>query len=108
MRRQPRSPKARLLLDRLDDRLLPSVSLVKDINFLPETNGSSPQEFTEVNGTLFFQANDVVHGRELWMSNGTSTGTVLVRDIMPGAYGSQLQNFTNFGGTLYFTANDGV
>jgi hypothetical protein len=43
--------------------------MVKDIN---STIDSFPGEFTNVNGTLFFEANDGVHGVELWKSDGTA------------------------------------
>jgi ELWxxDGT repeat protein len=36
-----------------------------------------------VDGTLFFRANDFTHGYELWRSDGTRSGTRLVRDIDP-------------------------
>lgn len=36
-----------------------------------------------MNGVLFFKANDGVHGGELWKSNGTEAGTVMVKDIDP-------------------------
>ena len=38
--------------------------------------------------TLFFPANDGADGRELWKSDGTEAGTVLVKDISSGADGS--------------------
>jgi ELWxxDGT repeat protein len=60
-----------------------------------------------VNGTLFFAANDGTHGAELWQSNGTAAGTVMVADINPGAAGSYPFNLTNANGTLLFSANDG-
>ncbi|MCP4099701.1 MAG: hypothetical protein GY748_26070, partial [Planctomycetaceae bacterium] len=51
------------------------VSLVKDIN----TRGdSSPSYLTNVNGTLFFGADDGTNGWELWKSDGTTADTVMV------------------------------
>jgi ELWxxDGT repeat protein len=46
------------------------------------------QTFPILNGTVFFRANDGVHGDELWKSNGTSAGTMLLRDTTPGTSGS--------------------
>jgi ELWxxDGT repeat protein len=61
-----------------------------------------------VGGTLFFSATDGSHGYQLWQSNGTSAGTLLVADINPTPYGgSNPQNLTNVGGTLFFRATDG-
>ena len=42
-----------------------------------------PSSLTGVGGTLFFTADDGIHGRELWKSDGTKAGTVLVKDIDP-------------------------
>jgi len=37
-----------------------------------------------VNGTVFFAANNELNGQELWKSDGTEAGTVLVKDTWPG------------------------
>jgi ELWxxDGT repeat protein len=85
---------------------------VKNIN--PTVGASSNIEnFTEVNGILFFTANNGTNGKELWKSDGTELGTVMVKDIHPtgsnGAFnfiGTGL--LTNVNGTLFFVANDGT
>ena len=53
----------------------------------PARPSSSPSGLADVGGTLFFTADDGIHGRELWKSDGTKAGTVLVKDIDPGDYG---------------------
>ena len=63
---------------------------------------------TNVNGTLFFTADNGTNGQELWKSNGTPGGTVLVKDIRAGSASSGAGNLTNVNGTLYFTADDGT
>jgi ELWxxDGT repeat protein len=71
-------------------------------------NGYEGAGLTSVDGTLFFPAHDGVNGLELWKSDGTEAGTVMVRDIYPGSYGSEPRYLTNFNGTLFFAADDGV
>jgi ELWxxDGT repeat protein len=71
-------------------------------------NSSNPRELTDLNGTLFFQADNGTNGRELWKSDGTAAGTVIVKDINSGtnnAFG-YLTTFTNINGVLFFLAND--
>jgi ELWxxDGT repeat protein len=79
---------------------------VKDI--VPGTGGSAPESLTDVNGTLFFVADDGSSGRELWTSDGTAAGTVRVKDIVPGTGGSAPESLTDVNGTLFFVADDGV
>ena len=80
-------------------------NLVKNIN---PYGSSNPSELTRVGRTLFFAANDRVHGVELWKSDGTAAGTKMVRDIRSGAKGSAPMNLVNVAGLLFFTAQDGV
>jgi ELWxxDGT repeat protein len=94
-----------------------SVFQVKDIN---PTGDANPSELTHVNGplfaagTLFFAANDGVHGVELWKTNGTEAATVLVKDIDGTPASSSPANLTRVSGgafsagRLFFTADDGV
>jgi ELWxxDGT repeat protein len=68
----------------------------------------SISQLTNVNGILYFQADDGVNGDELWKSDGTEAGTVLVKDINVGSDSSDASDLTNVNGTLYFQATDGV
>jgi ELWxxDGT repeat protein len=102
-RSHPRRASARPGLEALEDRWLPSATLVADVN--PGLLPSYPEYLTVVKGTLFFTADDGVHGKELWKSNGTPAGTKLVKDIIPGSEGSYPDNLVNVNGTLYFLAD---
>ncbi len=56
---------------------------------------------------VYFAANDAVHGTELWKSDGTEAGTVMVKDIDPdpNAFSSSSPAaLANVDGTLYFRA----
>ncbi len=121
-RRQYISSAVPALIETLEVRqVLAAGALVKDIK--PGTDGS----FEPVVNTLgvgatgiFFGANgDTTKGRELYKSDGTSAGTVLVKDINPGAASSSrpdgstqtksgLGEFLTVGTTTYFAANDGT
>ncbi|MGI8984691.1 MAG: ELWxxDGT repeat protein, partial [Acidimicrobiales bacterium] len=84
--------------------------LVKDI--LAGAGSSSPTNFRVVGATLYFAAGNGTTapgvGTELWKSDGTTAGTVLVKDIRPGTTSSSPANLTAVGSTLYFSAIDGT
>jgi ELWxxDGT repeat protein/VCBS repeat-containing protein len=97
-------------------------------NIRPDVEGAAPSsanptQLTNFNGTLYFTADDGVHGRELWKSDGSEAGTLLVKDIHAGTYeftpsgGGASETRPNaanpallrvLDGVLYFVANDGT
>lgn len=70
-------------------------------------NGGNPSNFCVMNGKLYFSAFDA-NGTELWVTDGTTAGTTMVKDINPGSGNSSPTRLTAIGNTLYFRANDGT
>jgi ELWxxDGT repeat protein len=77
-------------------------------------NSSATAYFKEVNGKFVFRAQNggvdgVTNGNhELWVSNGTTDGTALLKEINPTDIGSLIAGTTLFNGKVYFVANDGT
>lgn len=94
----------RVRLESLEDRLAPAASMVSDINQIPTATGINPANMTRFGDELFFASEDPVHGVELWKSDGTPEGTVLVKDIFAGSSSSSPRGFTPFNGALFFVA----
>lgn len=80
------------------------------------TAGILPKKYlANYNGTLVFIGYDATHGYELWKSDGTTSGTVLVKDINPGTSSAFPggpndfnPNFKTINGVLYFAAKDDI
>jgi ELWxxDGT repeat protein len=85
-----------------------ATSLVTSYSF----TGFGPVQsvFRFAQGRLYFDNEDAVTGRELWISDGTSAGTQLLSNLAPEqkTQDSVPGNFARFNGTLYFSADDGV
>lgn len=103
----------------LEPRQLLSVNpvLLQDIHAVVdpanvEANGAQIEEFYEYNHEVYFRADNGEIGSELWKTDGSSEGTVLVKDITPN---TRLENdqtrsatprqFVEANGLLFFTAD---
>ena len=84
-----------------------------DYNFFKEINtgssgsaSSNPSSLTAVQNTLYFSATTSSSGTELWKSDGTVSGTVMVKDIVSGTGSSSPAYAVAVGNTVYFRACD--
>lgn len=91
--------------------------MVKDINTqpvgYPQQGYAYPRSFTTFGGVSLFSAYEPSTGRELWATDGTSAGTVLVSDIAPGPPGYFDLYLAEgrgamFQGEFYFGYDDGI
>jgi len=71
-------------------------------------NYFQPGSFAFAGGRVFFAGDDGIHGRELWVSDGTAAGTRMLADIARGASGSSVASFAAVGNRVFFAADDGV
>lgn len=64
--------------------------------------------FSEINGKAFFIFPDVTYGKELWVSDGTASGTMMVKDIATGtahgAFADQYYKVFPFNNKALFVA----
>lgn len=93
--------------------------MVKDIHAAPDGGtsnaySSDPRWLVSFQGKCYFAAEDGIHGRELWQSDGTAAGTVLVKDVVPEYFDPDIDDTVNPGSnpanltvvkgtTLYFS-----
>jgi ELWxxDGT repeat protein len=93
---------------------LPTPTLVADINTgNGPVLGSDPGSFVRLTATqTLFVAFDPVHGRELWITDGTGPNTHLLYDFCPGACSGNPTPLNPANalalGVLYLSADDGA
>lgn len=85
-------------------------TLAADVNLgVTDRYGGEPAELTRLGDLSYFRACERSHGCELWQTDGTAAGTVLVADICPGPCSSYPTGLRiTFGASLYFSASDGA
>ncbi|HWB61893.1 MAG TPA: ELWxxDGT repeat protein [Chitinophagales bacterium] len=88
--------------------------MVKDINI--GEGGSNPEGFARINNTTLFIATDGLNGYELWKTDGTEKGTMMVHNTGPGPasgcrYAEEINATSSklvaLGNQVLFFANDG-
>lgn len=80
--------------------------LVKDIDVRIRESGKTsigPENLLVFHNKLYFTADDGLHGRDLWQSDGTASGTVMVRDLIVGSKTARTANLTLVNDQLLFT-----
>jgi ELWxxDGT repeat protein len=75
---------------------------------VPEMIQGLPNSFVQTNGSVYFVGADTGTGDELWKTDGTAAGTVLVKDILLGNLDSTPVGLTALNGTIFFAALDGA
>ena len=96
-------------------------AILKDINTgNAGADSSNPASFYKFNSIVLFTAKDATHGEEIWKTDGTPGGTVILKDINPGTANSTtfeifpgfdapvFQSFHTFNNRAYFNAYDGT
>jgi len=68
--------------------------------------GSHARGFTQIGSKFVFSAITDTYGNELWITDGTTAGTVIVKDLFTGANGSEPSGFTTVGTNTYFVAEN--
>jgi ELWxxDGT repeat protein len=79
----------------------------------PTNQIGRPSDLTVVGNELFFVASDGFEGQQLWKTDGTTAGTVMVTDVFKDVFSEEGQlssptNLIDANGVLYFDANDGT
>ncbi|HEX6864245.1 MAG TPA: hypothetical protein VF414_15555, partial [Thermoanaerobaculia bacterium] len=70
------------------------------------SESSSPHSFHEAGGRVFFLADEASSGHELWVSDGSGSGTEMLADLCPGECSMGVLPLGSLGGTFLFAAGE--
>jgi ELWxxDGT repeat protein len=70
-----------------------------------QPRSSATNKAVRAGNFVFFEAGDSVHGRELWRTDGTAAGTILLQDIEPGAGDGGMYAPYVWHGQVFFEGN---
>lgn len=86
-----------------------TLALVTEMKHEQTLHASSmPRDLVCAGETVFFAANDIEHGEELWVLDAGSLRVRLVKDIFPGQPSSSPSELTPVGNVVVFRADDGA
>lgn len=104
----------------ISDGTKAGTTLLKDINpkgdanpvnpnrFIDNVPSSEADDFVVLSNKALFVADDGEHGYELWATDGTPAGTILLKDILAGTAGAQPADLTRVEDLVFFSADNGI
>jgi ELWxxDGT repeat protein len=66
------------------------ISVITDYNLNSSLPGGISSEYYYFNNKLYFSSHDWLNGNELWVTDGTESGTKILKDIYPGVNSSEI------------------
>ncbi len=83
---------------------------VQDLNQIPreKAHGSNPRFWTGLSGKVLFTAETLREGREIFVTQGTSASTKILKVLRPGTASANPQFLGKVGKLAFFSADDGI
>lgn len=80
------------------------------LSYIPSDKFVRPESIVTIDTFLYLSAGDNTHNREPWITDGTQSGSRMLKDIFPGNYaGIGIRPyFTKYNNKIYFTASEGT
>ncbi len=83
-----------------------NTNLLRDIHLGADAGGSDPRYYTALNNTMFFIANNNVHGDQIYRSNATIAGTTLAYALADTIPNFNTKGLSASGSYLLFVSNN--